>query len=62
MTRDKILQIQQTLRSNGYFPGDLDGVYGGATQRAIKKFQRDKNLSSGGLTIETLKVLGLDFI
>lgn len=62
MDRDKILQIQQTLRSNGYNPGDLDGVYGGDTQRAIKKFQRDRKLSSGGLTLETLKVLGLDFI
>ena len=61
MTRDKILKIQQTLQAQGYNPGDVDGVFGGDTQRAIRKYQAAKNISTGGLTMETLKSLGLNF-
>ncbi len=33
--------IQQALQSMGYDPGPVDGVMGGKTIAAIKKFQRD---------------------
>jgi len=61
MSKDKILQIQQTLKTKGYNVGQVDGVFGSSTQQAIKKFQQDKKISTGNLTLETLKMLGLDF-
>lgn len=62
MTKDKILKVQQALEAKGYNPGNVDGVFGGDTKRAIAKYQATNKMSTGGLTMETLKSLGLNFI
>ena len=40
-------------------PGPLDGAIGAQTMRAVDDYQRAKNLERGGLTLSTLKSLGL---
>lgn len=58
-TRGTIQRIQQALRSNDYKvakSGKLDR----STLTALSKFQRQKGLPEGQLTIETLNALGLE--
>ncbi len=54
-----VRQIQQALKEAGFDPGPADGRIGGGTMRAAEAFQRAKNLSTGGLTAETIEALGL---
>ena len=58
-TSDVISKLQSALISRGYNPGPADGAYGPVTERAVKKYQKDKGLGTGGITYETLKHLGL---
>lgn len=58
-TVDTVRQVQIALQRAGYTPGKIDGVIGGDTRNAIDRFQRAKGLSTGQLTMETLKVLGV---
>lgn len=53
-TRD----IQTALKNLGYDPGPVDGILGGMTRRAVRKFQADKGLSVDGVIgPQTLKAL-----
>lgn len=52
-----IRRLQTALVAKGYNPGPVDGVLGGATMGAVKKYQRASKLPSGQLTMETLKSL-----
>ena len=61
ITPAKVLQIQRALRKAKYKPGKIDGIYGSDTRRAVEAFQRDHELATGSLTIETLRELGVDF-
>lgn len=54
-----IRQVQHNLDSKGFDPGNLDGVYGGRTESAVKSYQKSNNLAVGGLTYETLKQMGI---
>ena len=54
-----IRRLQTALRGAGYDPGPIDGVLGGGTMAAVRSYQQDKNLSTGGLTIETMNSLGV---
>ena len=60
-TPDIIRQLQQTLTDAGYSPGPVDGKSGGKTTEAMKKFQKDNNLSVGQITKETLSALGIAY-
>ncbi len=51
--------VQKALKLSGYNPGKLDGVLGRDTANAIKSFQRNNSLATGGLTLETLKALNV---
>lgn len=59
MTNNKIAQIQQALKREGYDPGPVDNEMGGKTKDALIKFQQDKGLPIGNLNMETLKSLGV---
>lgn len=59
-TRDMIVRIQQALAREGYDPGKIDGVLGPATLRAVRRYQDDRKMATGGVTIETVRRLGLD--
>ena len=43
----------------GFNPGPIDGELGSQTYAAIAAYQRSKNLPTGGLTMNTLKSLGV---
>jgi len=52
-------QVQKHLKSLGYYHGNIDGVYGPKTKRAVKRFQRKFGLIVDGIagpqTISALK-------
>jgi len=56
-----VRQIQTRLRDWGYYTGSVDGVYGSATEKAVRSFQ-----SKNGLTVDgkagpkTLAALGIN--
>jgi peptidoglycan hydrolase-like protein with peptidoglycan-binding domain len=43
-------RVQRQLLRHGFTPGDVDGQFGGQTQRALVAFQRAKGLSADGAT------------
>ncbi len=60
MTRGRITAIQQALRSAGHNPGEIDGVIGADTMRAVNSFQRQKGLPVDDyLNIATVRALGV---
>lgn len=60
-TPEIILDLQQRLVNAGYGLGGSqpNGNYGPATQAAVRQYQLDNGLPTGGLTISTLKRLGM---
>ncbi len=55
-----VSQIQTKLKNWGYYAGDVDGIYGSATERAVRAFQRKNGLTSDGKAgAQTLEALGL---
>jgi len=41
--------LQQKLKQLNYYSGSIDGIYGGGTVEAVKKFQRDNSLQVDGV-------------
>ena len=55
-----VLRIQQKLVEKGYSLGTQpNGNFGPATRAAIRQYQIDNGLPTGGLTISTIKALGV---
>lgn len=55
-----VAAAQDRLREQGYYRGQIDGVFGSATRRAIASYQSDHGLRvTGSLTTDTLRTLGL---
>ena len=55
-----VSQIQTKLKNWGYYTGDVDGIYGSATERAVRAFQRKNGLTADGKAgVRTLEALGL---
>lgn len=55
-----VRDVQRSLGVRGYDPGAADGVYGSGTENALRRFQRDQNISSSGqIDTQTLAALGL---
>lgn len=52
MQGENVRQVQQLLEEQGYSPGNVDGVCGPATIKAIKRFQGDNNLVVDGIVGE----------
>ncbi len=57
---DLIRQLQLALKEKGYNPGSVDGVLGGGTMEAVRRYQRSKGIAQGQLTIEVMRELGVD--
>ena len=47
-TQDRYRDIQQALGERGYFAGEPDGNWGAESVDALKRFQRDQNLTEDG--------------
>ncbi len=59
-TGSTIAAAQEQLAQEGYYRGEIDGVIGPVTNRAVARYQGDRGLPvSGVLTAETLAALGL---
>ncbi|MCC8078587.1 MAG: spore cortex-lytic enzyme [Oscillospiraceae bacterium] len=59
-TGTTVTQIQTKLKSWGYYSGEVDGVYGSATESAVKLFQSKNGLTADGLCgPATLTALGI---
>ena len=59
MNADVNKRIQQALKDAGVYNGPVDGSIGGGTLKAVEKYQREKGLPTGGLTIQVLEKLGV---
>ncbi len=58
-TPNVIAKLQKALQEKEYDVTKIDGIYGPETKAAVLKYQKDKGLNRGALTLETLKSLGL---
>ena len=58
--QDTIQALQRALRDKGHNPGPIDGVVGGQTLAAVRDYQQKQNLPTGGLTLATLRSLGVN--
>jgi hypothetical protein len=57
-TPDRYKEIQQALADRGYFSGAPDGTWGPESAEAMKRFQRDQNLTEDG-KIGSLSLIAL---
>ncbi len=58
---EEVRRIQTKLKQLGYYNGKVDGIYGVATQRAVRRFQSSVGITSDGIAgSKTLLFLGLD--
>ena len=57
---NQVRQIQERLQQLGYFNANSTGNFGGLTEEAVIRFQRDSGLSADGLVgPQTFRALGL---
>ena len=57
---ETVKQIQTALKNQGFYSGTVDGVYGSATESAVRAFQQDRGLTPDGKAGSwTLKALGI---
>jgi N-acetylmuramoyl-L-alanine amidase len=55
-----VTQIQTKLKNWGYYKGGVDGIFGSATEAAVKYFQRTNKLTSDGIAgTKTLAAMGI---
>lgn len=59
MSKGLITDIQRALQREGFNPGPADGVIGRGTMAAVDNYQLKNDLARGGLTMATLKALGV---
>lgn len=58
---EEVRRIQTKLKQLGFYNGSIDGIYGSATQKAVKRFQSSVGITSDGIAgSKTLLFLGLD--
>ena len=59
-TGETVRKIQQRLSDWGYYSGAVDGIYGSATEAAVRKFQKKNGLTPDGVAgPATLAAIGL---
>ncbi len=59
-TGSVVSQIQTLLKNQGFYSGAVDGVYGSATEEAVKKYQKRFGLKVDGVAgQQTLSYMGI---
>jgi hypothetical protein len=59
-TDSTVATAQQRLAQQGYYRGEIDGIFGAETRRAIMRYQSARGLRvTGSLNTDTLHALGL---
>lgn len=57
---EQVRVIQDKLKRWGYYDGAVDGIFGGATEKAVRYFQRSNGLAEDGIVGKnTLTALGM---
>ncbi len=57
---DEVSAIQTKLKDKGFYKGDIDGLFGSETEKAVKAFQKAEGLETDGIVgSKTLKALNL---
>ena len=57
---ETVRQIQQKLKTWGYYQGSVDGIYGSGTEKAVKSFQSRNGLTADGMAgPKTLAAMGI---
>lgn len=57
---DEVRRIQNKLKQLGFYNGSVDGIYGAATQKAVRRFQASVGITVDGIAgSKTLLYLGL---
>lgn len=61
LTRDNVIALQKSLADEGYYKAGLDGIIGGQTLSAARRYAIDKNLPAGSnyVPIEVVKSLNV---
>jgi len=60
LERDTVMDLQTALQAEGVYQGSIDGVPGAKTKRALRQYQKARQLdASGQLDAETMRQLGL---
>jgi hypothetical protein len=59
LTPDFIASLQRALAARGLYGGAATGRMDATTRAAIRRFQRERGLDSGTLSLETARSLGL---
>jgi len=54
-----VRQLQTALKNQGFNVGTVDGVIGKQTLQAVRSYQMQRGLPTGGLTLTTLRSLGI---
>jgi N-acetylmuramoyl-L-alanine amidase len=49
MEGDEVRQLQQRLRSKGFYRGAIDGIFGSQTEAAVREIQSANNLTVDGI-------------
>jgi peptidoglycan DL-endopeptidase LytE len=58
--RAEVKEVQQKLKSESLYKGNVDGILGPETQQALKQFQKKNNLQqTGRLDDQTEQKLGI---
>lgn len=58
-SRNNLIKAQSKLKDIGYYTGDVDGIYGPETAKAIRAFQQHRNLPVTG-SVDTATLDQLD--
>ena len=60
-TGEQVRVIQDKLKRWGYYDGAVDGIFGSATEKAVRYFQRSNGLTDDGIVgARTLAALGMN--
>lgn len=59
ISNEFLYKVQSALAAKGYNPGPVDGIDRPQMYSAITRYQHDRHIASGQLTIETGRALGV---